>query len=202
MARATNSDTENERRLEILAAAAEIFAERGIANTTVRDIGSKVGILSGSLYYHFRSKDDMVLELLDRHLRIFIADHEAAIANKDPLVALRAAIRQIVYQAAEYPTIVRILRNNASYFRTIPALASVEKLRQSNRLLLISLVKRCIETGEIRDDVNPDMVVRAMFDGAMGTTRWFPPQGRRKPDAVANQIVALFLDGLCTGRRK
>ena len=196
MARATNSDTENERRQEILRAAGEIFADRGISNTSVRDIGAKVGILSGSLYYHFRSKDDMVMELLDRHLRIFVAEHEAAIAGKEPLDALRAAIRQIVFQSAAYPTIMRILRNNASYFRTVPALAPVEKLRQSNRLLLVSLVKRCIATGEIRRDVNADMVVRAIFDSAMGTTRWFPPQGRRRPEAVADQIVALFLDGL------
>ena len=87
MARATNSDTENERRQEILRAAGEIFADRGISNTSVRDIGAKVGILSGSLYYHFRSKDDMVMELLDRHLRIFVAEHEAAIAGKEPLDA-------------------------------------------------------------------------------------------------------------------
>ena len=197
MARPTSSDTENQRRLEILDAAGEIFADRGIANTTVRDIGSKVGILSGSLYYHFRSKDDMVLELLERHLRIFVDEHNAVIQGREPLDALRASVRLAVHHSARYPTTMRILRNNVSYLRTTPALASVERLRQANRLLWIGLVKQCIETGDIRADVNADMVVRAMFDSVMGTTRWFPPQGRRKPDAVADQLIAMFLDGLC-----
>lgn len=196
MARNTSSDTDNERRKEILRAAGEIFADRGIANTTVRDIGAKVGILSGSLYYHFRSKDEMVLELLDREISDLIARLEAETVGRDPLDALRANIRVAVHHAAESPTVIRILRNNVSYLRTNPALASVEKLRQTNRLLWISLVKACIASGVIREDVNPDMVVRAMWDSVMGTPRWFPPQGRRRPDAVADQLIALFLDGL------
>jgi hypothetical protein len=48
----------------------------------------------------------------------------------------------------------------------------------------------------MRDDVNPDVVVRAMWDGVMGTPRWFPPQGRRRPDAVADQLISMYLDGL------
>mgnify|MGYP003342878305 CR=1 FL=1 len=120
MARATSSETDNNRRLEILQAAGEIFADRGIANTTVRDIGAKVGILSGSLYYHFRSKDDMVLELLDRELRDMTQRMNAAIEGREPLDALRASIRAAVQHAADKPTVVRILRNNVSYLRTNP----------------------------------------------------------------------------------
>ena len=88
------------------------------------------------------------------------------------------------------------IHNTAGSVGTMITAASVEKLRQSNRLLWIGLVKDCIASGQMRSDVNPDMVVRAMWDGVMGTPRWFPPQGRRRPEAVADQIVALFLDGL------
>ena len=116
MARATSSETDNNRRLEILQLAGEIFADRGIANTTVRDIGAKVGILSGSLYYHFRSKDDMVLELLDRELRDMTQRMNAAIKGREPLDALRASIRAAVQHAFDKPTVVRILRNNVSCF--------------------------------------------------------------------------------------
>ncbi len=64
------------RRDELLGIAATLFAERGFRNTTVRDIADAAGILSGSLYHHFDSKEAMVDELLDtfqqravRHLR-------------------------------------------------------------------------------------------------------------------------------------
>src|ERR1700710_218136 len=53
------------RRDELLTIAAGLFAERGFKNTTVRDIADAAGILSGSLYHHFDSKESMVDELLD-----------------------------------------------------------------------------------------------------------------------------------------
>ena len=41
-----------------------MFAERGLRATTVRDIADSAGILSGSLYHHFDSKEEMVDEVL------------------------------------------------------------------------------------------------------------------------------------------
>ena len=61
------------RREEILAIAAELFAEQGVSNTTVRDIAKKAGILSGSLYHHFTSKDEMLDEIIQASLDSDIA---------------------------------------------------------------------------------------------------------------------------------
>ncbi|NLA37272.1 MAG: helix-turn-helix transcriptional regulator, partial [Actinobacteria bacterium] len=52
------------RRDELLGLAATMFAERGLRATTVRDIADSAGILSGSLYHHFASKEAMVDEVL------------------------------------------------------------------------------------------------------------------------------------------
>ena len=52
------------RRDELLELAATMFAERGLRATTVRDIADSAGILSGSLYHHFSSKEEMVDEVL------------------------------------------------------------------------------------------------------------------------------------------
>ena len=52
------------RRDELLELAAAMFAERGLRATTVRDIADSAGILSGSLYHHFSSKEEMVDEVL------------------------------------------------------------------------------------------------------------------------------------------
>ena len=45
------------RREELLQIAGALFAQRGFKNTTVRDIADAAGILSGSLYHHFDSKE-------------------------------------------------------------------------------------------------------------------------------------------------
>jgi AcrR family transcriptional regulator len=53
-----------DRRELILSTAAEMFARKGIRSTTVREIADAVGVLSGSLYHYFSSKDEIVKEIL------------------------------------------------------------------------------------------------------------------------------------------
>ena len=67
------------RRDEILAHAAKLFSERGIAATTVRDIADEVGILSGSLYHYFDSKDAIANEIVVRFLEDLNVRYEDSI---------------------------------------------------------------------------------------------------------------------------
>ena len=60
----TTRQPRSSRRDELLELAATMFAERGLRATTVRDIADSAGILSGSLYHHFKSKEQMVEEVL------------------------------------------------------------------------------------------------------------------------------------------
>src|SRR5205085_11101096 len=70
------------RRAEIVAIAGELFAERGYANTTVREIADAAGILSGSLYHHFDSKESMIEALL-RDFLDRIEREYVAVASRD-----------------------------------------------------------------------------------------------------------------------
>src|SRR5579872_5428500 len=69
------------RRDEILATAAELFASKGIKATTVREIGDAVGVQSGSLYYHFDSKDAMAREILTDFLTAIQKRYAAALSG-------------------------------------------------------------------------------------------------------------------------
>ena len=61
---AARTSTSSARRDELLSTAGRLFAENGLRSTTVRDIADAAGILSGSLYHHFDSKESMVDEIL------------------------------------------------------------------------------------------------------------------------------------------
>ena len=63
-ARAARPDHSSERRDQIIAIATRLIASRGYAATTVRDIADEAGILSGSLYHHFASKEAVLEEIL------------------------------------------------------------------------------------------------------------------------------------------
>ena len=70
------------RRDELLDLAATMFAERGLRATTVRDIADSAGILSGSLYHHFSSKEEMVDEVLRGFLDWLFGRYEEIVATE------------------------------------------------------------------------------------------------------------------------
>ena len=198
---AQRRDSGASRRDELLGIAARVFATKGIASATVRDIAQEAGILSGSLYHHFTSKEEMVREVLATassgetpYRQIF---EDAPNAEE----ALRRSMRLAVKWVARNPEVARIVRNDAQYIRETPALADSEASRQSNRLVWIEIVEAGVAEGRFRDDLDADVAVRAMWDAVLASIRWFPPLGTADPDVIADQLAELFLGGICSPRR-
>jgi len=80
-----------------VALAGEMFATRGFAGTTVREIADAAGILSGSLYHHFDSKESIVDELLSSFLDETMAAYQAAIAAATTHTEALRALVQIAF---------------------------------------------------------------------------------------------------------
>ena len=76
-----------ERRNEILDAADELFGQKGFDGTSTKDILEKVGIARGTLYYHFKSKEDIMDALIERYsVRLLGAAQEIAADKSIPVV--------------------------------------------------------------------------------------------------------------------
>lgn len=65
----------------MVAIAADLFAQKGYRATTVREIADAAGILSGSLYHHFDSKESIGDEILSGFINDVLADYRAAVAS-------------------------------------------------------------------------------------------------------------------------
>ena len=92
-----------------------MFAERGLRATTVRDIADGAGILSGSLYHHFASKEEMVDELLRGFLDwLFARYREIVDSEANPLERLRGLFM------ASFEAISTAMRRSSS-IRTRPS---------------------------------------------------------------------------------
>src|SRR5699024_9163359 len=86
--------TSTTRREELLALAAGLFAEHGLRATTVRDIADAAGILSGSLYHHFSSKEAIVDEILRGFLDSLFGDYRRIVdAGMGPRATLEGLVR-------------------------------------------------------------------------------------------------------------
>jgi len=94
VSRAVDRET---RRAELIAAASAIFAERGVANTTVSDIVKAAGVAQGTFYLYFDSKDAVVLAVVELVVDAMVSAIEAAAHRPhatavDKLLGLRDAL--------------------------------------------------------------------------------------------------------------
>lgn len=185
------------RRREILEAATEVFAEKGVVAATVRDIGDRAGILSGSLYHHFSSKEEMISEILVPVVRSQVEAFDAIVADTDdPDQILRQLIAGAVAQTASNPHAARILRNDTHHFRDMPGLDDVVRQQRAVMSRWTAAVKDGIAAGIFRADADPAIVTRSIADVVLGAYRFMKPLGRTPADQVAEQLAALILDGL------
>jgi len=183
--------------MEILAVAAEVIAERGLAGATVRDIGQAAGILSGSLYHHFDSKEQIVLELLVDNVQATCDRAESIVSDAlNAATAIGDLIRDAIAETASHPNESLILRNETRAFRDTPTLAPLAELRQATVALWVGVVHRGMTDGEFRTDLDPQVTVMAMLDSILGAARWFRADEGKSPEIVAESLVMLHLGGL------
>lgn len=113
MARRSKSDAE-ETRKQLIATASELFTQKGYAETSINDICVELGITKGALFHHFKSKQDVFLEIWTRLQKDMDQEaRDAAIAARsltDPYSAFLAGCKVYLKHAArrEYQTIVLV----------------------------------------------------------------------------------------------
>lgn len=87
----------DERKKEILIAAGELFSAKGYDETSTNDILKKTGIARGTLYYHFKSKEEILDSLLEMIMEGMMQKAEAAVSSKkttlDKIMALMSAMK-------------------------------------------------------------------------------------------------------------
>jgi AcrR family transcriptional regulator len=102
------------RRQQLLDVAARLFRERGYHVTSMRDIAHEVGMLSGSIYYHFSSKEELLLAVYEEGLRHIAEQVDVAVDEKntpwDRLEAGCAAHLEALLELSDYTQVmIRVL---------------------------------------------------------------------------------------------
>ncbi len=193
--------TARTRREELLAIAAALFAERGFKNTTVRDIADAAGILSGSLYHHFDSKESMVDELLDSFQRELWAKYDAIEASdQTPRAKLEAVVRVSFDAIDQHHSEVAVFQTDAAHLATFERFAYLEERNRRFRSLWTGLLQQGIEAGELRADLDVELVYRFLRDTVWVAVRWYRPGGALTPTHVADQYLHILLDGISERR--
>ncbi|WP_007024470.1 TetR/AcrR family transcriptional regulator [Saccharomonospora iraqiensis] len=191
------------RRAELLALAARLFAERGYVSTTVRDIADAAGILSGSLYHHFDSKESMADEILRGFLDdLFGTYAEIMDSGLGPRRTLEAVVRASFRSIHDHPAEVAIYQNEAKHLTQLERFAYIDERNVEFRDLWRTILGDGVRDGVFRADLDIELVYRFIRDTVWVAVRWYNPEGTLSADDVAQQYLGILLDGIATRRRR
>ncbi|MDG3011476.1 TetR/AcrR family transcriptional regulator [Rhodococcus sp. D2-41] len=187
----------SERRAELLRIAAGLFAERGLRATTVRDIADAAGILSGSLYHHFDSKESMVDEILSGFLdELFGRYQEIVASGLDSRSTLEALVEASFEAIDARHAAVAIYQDEAKHLATLPRFDYLDKRNREFRQLWMTVLREGVADGTFRADLDVDVAYRFMRDTVWVAVRWYRPGGARTADVIAKQYLSIVLDGI------
>lgn len=188
------------RRDELLELAAQMFADRGLKATTVRDIADAAGILSGSLYHHFASKEQMVEEVLRSFLDwLFNRYREVIDTEPDPLARL-CGLFMVSFEAIEQRHAqVVIYQDEAQRLSSQDRFAFLDDRNLEQRQMWLDVLRDGVAAGVFRTDIDVDLVYRFIRDTTWVSVRWYRPGGPLNAEQVGRHYLQIVLGGIAPG---
>ena len=178
------------RRDVLLREAARLFGEKGYENTSMRDIAAAYGILPGSLYHHFRSKDELFVAVYAAGIdQIIEAVEKASRDEPDPWRRLEAACE------AHLTTLLDRTGYAAVVIANWPSTGGGirdELVRQRDRYEKV--FRKLAEAAPLPRGVDPTIFRLGLLGALNWALTWYRP-GRATPGAIARKLVALFRRG-------
>lgn len=189
--------TPPDRRAIILDKAAELFARKGISATTVREIGDAAGILSGSIYHHFDSKDTIIDAIVSSYFDDVLSGYaEVLRSGGDATEQLRGLIRTSLHSAETHPHASEIYQRDRNHLRDTPRFAYVREAVAEMRRTWLTVIEAGVAEGAFRSDVRPKIVYPIMRDGLWRTVEWFRPNAAYSTEDLAEDCFAFFRQAL------
>ncbi len=183
------------RRIQLLEIAARLFATNGYSQTTVRDIADEAGILSGSLYHHFDSKEAMLDEILRGFLgRLYERYQQIQSSGNSPRQVLDDLVAYSFSTIHETPHAVALYQNESAMIGRQPGFEYVVETSKKIEAVWLQALQAGQESGTFRDDLDVSLTYRFIRDTVWAAVRWYRPGGRFKSETVSEQYL-LFLHG-------
>jgi AcrR family transcriptional regulator len=204
--RRTKAEAEQTREA-VLAAAVQVFLERGVARATFYDIARVAGVTRGAIYWHFRDKLEIFSALEERislpnvavstALKSRLASHPGL----DPLDELARAIRETLQELDEDPArrqILTILWQRCEYVEEmLPALQRLQRADAALREQFAGIMTLAAERGRLAPGRSPEIAARALLLLINGSIEdWLRAPGEVQLVADTMSLVAAFLDAV------
>lgn len=183
-------------RATVLRTAIELFNQRGYDATSISDLATELGVTKSAVYHHYGSKEELLAAALDEALEELSSAVEAAATATDgepSSVRLRATVEAAVRILADHLPAVTLLlrvRGNSDLERS-----ALERRRHIDERLT-ALVRQAVADGDLRGDVEPEVISRLVFGTVNSLVDWYRPDGPLPASALAATVSGVLFDGL------
>lgn len=181
---------------QVLEIAVQLFIEQGYDATSVASLAERLGLSKSALYHHYESKE----ALLEVALEEAIGSLEGVLRERGAQIGLarerlehvlRGAVRVLV-EKLPYVTLLLRVRGNSGIER-----AALERRRGFDRDVT-SLVRAAQVEGTVRADLDASVATRLLFGMVNSIVEWYRPTGAEGAAELAEDVLAVALDGLRT----
>lgn len=186
-----------ERREELLATAAEVFAAQGYNATTVRKIADAAGMLAGSLYYHFDSKESMLDEILSTFLTELWARYDAVLAaGLAPRATIEALVTESFREIDRHRDAVAIYQKESKHLVRLERFHYLADSQQKFEKAWLGTLERGVAAEAFRADLDVRLTYRFVRDTVWVAASWYRPGGQHSPEEIARQYLSMVLEGI------
>jgi AcrR family transcriptional regulator len=179
-------------RGKLLQEAARLFRRKGYERTTVRDLANAVGIQSGSIFHHFKSKEEILRSVMEETVIYNTALLRAALSEASDLrervlALIRGELQSIMGGTGEAMAVLvyewRSLSEDGK--------AQVLALRDQYEQVWLGVLEEARAAGYVQND---PFILRRFLTGALSwTTTWYRPDGPMTLDSLAEEALAMVI---------
>jgi AcrR family transcriptional regulator len=191
-------DVSEERKQQILDAAEKVFTHKGLDEARMDDIAEGTGLSKGTLYLYFKSKEDLIIAILDRIFRGLFEQLEARKGNE--LSATEAIWRFTDEATRDYKRMLHMVPIAYEFLALAFRNKTVQKaLKQYFNLYMVALVpiiQRGIDSGEFREVDAQEVAIAAgaIFEGTV--LLWVYDKSRVDVEHHIQSSIKLLLEGI------
>jgi AcrR family transcriptional regulator len=175
-----------------------VFRREGFGRSRLEDVAAEVGINRASLYYYVGTKEELLVELIERPAReMTLHCREALQADLPPDGKLRQALRAYVEDLDAHPEIF-LLFSESQHIATVPGTERIVANADSYGKTLTAIIEEGIESGAFRKDLDARLAMLGILGMHNWIHRWYVPGGRKTLREIGDAFAELALAGIST----
>lgn len=182
-------------REKIISAAVDVFYEQGYPKASLRHIAGRVGVTQAAIYYHFRSKEEILYSIIEKSSNdLFVTLQACLSTEQDPLEKLKSTIFQHIISLKTRQKGAKIIIEDKRFLG-----GELNRLVKDQEKLIYNLYKNQLENLQ-RTKIMKECDLKAATFGILGTINWlyhwYRPEKSLSIEKLADNIIHNLFYGL------